>query len=405
MSNYPQLADQASVKSAGSYGMDKEQALLKEVRENIQRSYEAERDNRREMALDLSFASGDQWPETVRADRERTGRPMITVNRLPQFINQVVNDIRQAEFAMKPTPVDDQSDPNIAKVYQGIIRQIEYQSSMKSVVANWSKDQVTCGAGWVRVVTDYVDDQTFDQEIKIKHIPNPLSVYCDPAATEPDRSDGEWMMVVEDIPRQTFKQRWPKASDQEVSTPVDYFTSQLYWFTDDVVKIAEYWKKEEYERTIAQAPTGEVVDVSKINRKNRRMFGMQDWPQRKVKSHKIKMWLVSGGDILEGPFEWSGKYIPLVPAFGTEVPLEHQRYRYGLVRFARDAQQLYNYYRTSAAEWIALSPRAPWVVTNKQIRKYKGEWDNAHLNPRPYLPYEPDPEAPGAPQREMPWGS
>ena len=150
-------------------------ALIKEARERLNDSYEADRDNRKEAAVDLQFLAGDQWPEQVRIERERDKRPMLTINRLPQFVRQVTNDVRQADVAIKTSPVDGNSDPELSRIYNGLMRQIQYQSSASHVYANAASHQVACGIGWFRVETVYTDDTTFDQEIRVRSIPKRLA--------------------------------------------------------------------------------------------------------------------------------------------------------------------------------------------------------------------------------------
>ena len=124
---------------------------------------------------------------------------------------------------------------------------------------------------------------------------------------------------------------------------------------------------------------------------------------RKVKSHKVEHYLLSGDEVLEGPNQWPGRYIPIFPVIGSETALESKVIRSGLIRFSRDPQQLYNFWRSSAAEAIALAPRAPFLATPAMIAKFKGQWDSQNTVSRPYLLYEPDPEAPGGrPMREPP---
>lgn len=375
---------------------------IKEIRDNLQSAWDFDRDNRREAAIDLQFLAGDQWPEQVRVERERDKRPMLTINRLPQFVRQVTNDIRQADLAIKTSPVDDRSDPELSRVYNGLIRQIQYQSSATHVYASAAEHQVACGIGWFRITTEYTDDTTFDQEIRIKAIPNPLSVYCDPAAVEVDRSDANWIIITSELPKAAFESQYPKAAKQEIEAPVDA-SSSLHWFSEETVRIAEYWRKKPVKRTLALTPEGQTVDVTDIPADMRRMMGVDQMRQRVVDTHEVEMLLVSGADILGGPYKWAGKHIPIVPVIGGEVPLEKMRYRFGMVRFARDPQQLYNYYRTASAESIALAPKAPFLVTPDMIGPFKGQWDTANLKNRPYLLYKPDPQAPGAmPRREHP---
>jgi hypothetical protein len=373
--------------------------LVKEVREAIEESWNFERDNRREAALDLRFMAGDQWPEQIRMARQAANRPTPTVNVLPQFVRQVTNDIRQADLAVKVAPVDDQSDPKLAKIYNGLLRQIHYRSSAKAVYSAGSENQAACGIGWWRVISDYVDETAFDQELKVVKILNPLSVYCDPGATLPDRSDGAWAALCEMIPRKTFEKRWPKAQAVSIDISKDVSPDGFFWATPDSIRVAEYYRKVPVKKTFALLENGQVVDITGKGEAELGLFPIVQ--TREAFQTKVEHYIVSGSDVLEGPNDWPGRYIPLIPVIGAEIPLETMTYRHGVIRFARDPQQLMNFYRAAATEAIALAPKAPFKVTAKQIGKYKDQWDTANTTNRPYLLYTPDPEAPGvAPMRE-----
>lgn len=376
-------------------------ALIKECVDNIQESWQHDRDNREEASKDLTMLAGDQWPESVRREREAARRPMLTINRLPQFVRQITNDIRQADIAIKVVPEDDDTDPQIAEIYDGLIRQIQYRSSAKHVYSMAAEHQTGCGIGWWRVVTDYADDMAFDQEIMIKGIQNPLSVYCDPGAVLPDRSDAMWIAVTEMLPKATFKRRYPKAKEVEITTPTSGYDRPFFWATSDTIRIAEYWRKVRVTKTLALLESGETIDITDMGEAEAGQMGIVQ--TRQSETHKVEKYIVSGSEILAGPFDWAGKYIPLIPVIGGEFPLENRTYRYGAIRFARDPQQLYNFYRTATAESIALAPKAPYLVTPAMVGEFKGLWDTANTSNRPYLPYKPDPAAPGVmPKREHP---
>lgn len=377
--------------------------IITTARNALEAAWQHEKENREAAAVDLAFLAGDQWPDRVRREREAEGRPMLTINRLPQFLRQVTNDIRQADIAIKASPVDDRSDPQLAKVYNGLLRQIQYASNAHHVFSTAAEHQSSCGIGWFRVTTDYADDSAFDQEIKLEGIPHPLSVYCDPAAVRPDRSDAEWIIVTEMIPRDTFKSRFPDAAPNDVDRPSDGSSSRLYWTTADAVRVCEYWCKKPYTKTLGLTELGETIDLTNIKPADR-AFLPRIVRERKQTCYKVEQYLISGTDVLEGPNEWPGKFIPLVPVIGAEIPLDQKIYRYGLIRFARDPQQLYNYYRTGVAEMMALAPKSPYLVTTEMLSDpaIKRIWDTANRQNRPYLPYKPDPNAPSGPKREHP---
>ncbi len=151
--------------------------IIREAREAFELAADAEAENRREALDDLRFARlGEQWPEQVRRERELDGRPCLTINRLPAFIRQVVNDARQNKPGMIVHPVDSAADPATAEVLNGLIRHIE-QSSDAEVAYDTALDfEVTGGFGYFRINSRYAGDDTFDQDLAIERVANPFSI-------------------------------------------------------------------------------------------------------------------------------------------------------------------------------------------------------------------------------------
>jgi hypothetical protein len=374
--------------------------LARECREALQTAWDYDRDNRREAQEDLNFIAGFQWPDAAR--QARLGRPIITINRSTQFLHMVTNPIRQSMPVIKVQPVDDRSPPMLQDTFNGLLRQIQYESSATHVYASAVEHCVGCGIGWMRVLTDYVDDDGWDLELMIERVPNPLSVYCDPGATRLDRSDAAFMVISEMMPQSTFKRRWPKAAATGMPTPRDVGTQQqIVWSTADQIRVAEYWKREPSRRKIALLQNGSTVALDNIDQSQWGQMGIQT--VREVASYKVTSTLLSGVEPLEETHPWPGKWIPLVPVVGSEIPLERGMYRHGLIRFQREPQQLHNFFMSSAAEALGQQPKAPYLVTPKQIGKFKSQWDNANTSAQPYLLYEPDAETPGGqPTRVVP---
>lgn len=378
--------------------------IVKEAREGLSVSAEFDRDNRREAMEDLRFVAGFHWSDAARAERGR--RPMITINRSGQFLRQVSNPIRQNMPTIKVEP-DGNDDSDMAEVANGLFRQIQYNSSASHIYAGAVENMVSCGIGWFRILTDYKDEESFDQEIMIKRIFNPLSVYPDPSDLEPARSGMGYCLVSEIWPREAFKKRWPGMSQESIDTQAETGTSSsgITWGSTDTVRVAEYWKRTEVPITIAKLKTGEVVNITDMPKQQLDM--LQELGliagTRKSKTHKVTMTLVSGSDILEEPYECPCRWIPIVPVIGAEIPLEQGVYRHGLIRFQREPQQLHNYFMSVAAESLGQQPKSPYLATAKQIGKYRSLWDNANTSSTPYLLYEPDKDTPnGQPTRIAP---
>lgn len=368
--------------------------VVKEAREALQLSYDFDRDNRREAAEDMRFISGDQWSTAARA--ERKGRPIITINRSSQFLRQVSNPIRTNMPTLKVEP-DGDADLELAEVANGLFRRIQYNSSASHVYANAVEHMVGCGIGWFRVVSDYADDDSFDQELMIKRIFNPMSVYPDPSAMEPDRSDMNWCLVSEIMPMAAFKLRWPGMSVTGMDTPSNSVgQSNIFWNATDTVRIAEYWRRKDVPKEIARLKNGQTVNITDMPKRQQeqlKSLGLID-TTRMSKGYTVEMTLLSGADVLEEPYKCPCKWIPLVPVIGAEIPLEGGTYRHGLIRFQREPQQLHNYFMSVAAESLGQQPKAPYMATPKQIGPFKSMWDNAATSPVPYLLHADGTEAP-----------
>ena len=375
--------------------------IVKEAREAIQVSYDFDRDNRREAMEDLRFVAGFQWSDAAMA--ERKGRPMITINRSGQFLRQVSNPIRKNMPVLKVTP-DSDEDEELAEVANGLFRRIQYNSSASHVYAQAVEHMVACGIGWFRVVTDYLDNESFDQEILIKRVFNPLSVYPDPSSLEPDRNDMNWCVVSELMPKTAFEKRWPGKGSSGIDTPTNGATGSLNWGQGDYVRVGEFWKREEVKKTLVRLKDGSTHDMATFPKS-----GFQRLKElgavagtRETKTYKVTMTMVSGEDVLEEVYECPCQWIPLIPVIGAEIPLEQGIYRHGLIRFQREPQQLHNYFMSVAAESLGQQVMAPFIGTATQFQGYKNVWDNANKRPVPYLPYTHDDKAPGPPQRVAP---
>jgi hypothetical protein len=116
------------------------------------------------------------------------------------------------------------------------------------------------------------------------------------------------------------------------------------------------------------------------------------------------MYLVTGHKVLEGPFEYPIPRLPVFRVPGWEVPVGERVVRFGLVRWAKDAQRLMNVWRSTAAELVASSARNQWLANEDAVEGREEDFRNAHTSNDPLLLYrgpvppqlQPGPQIPGA---------
>jgi hypothetical protein len=350
---------------------------------------------------DLRFYAGSpdnqwQWPADVLQTRGAVqgqtinARPCLTINKLPQHVKQITNEQRMNRPGIKVIPADDKSDVDMAEVYNGVIRHIEYISDADVAYDTSCENQVAYGEGYIRLLTEYCDEETFDQDIKIGRIRNSFSVYMDPLIQDPTGADARWCFITEDMTKVEYERLYPNAAPINTLMSLgvgDQSISQ--WISENTVRIAEYFYIE-YEKATLNLYPGNVTAFNGTpeDKSLRAMFG-KPLRSRMSDRKKVKWCKINGYEVLEER-DWAGSYIPVVRVVGNEFEVDGRVYVSGLVRNAKDAQRMYNYWVSQEAEMLALAPKAPFIGYGGQFEGYEQQWKTANTQNWPYLEVNPD---------------
>jgi hypothetical protein len=219
------------------------QTLLELAKSRFKLCVEAENKHRKLALEDWKFRAGEQWPEQIKNDRVQESKPCLTINKIVQSIHQVTNDQRQNRPSIKVNPVDDQASLETAEIFQGLIRHIENVSHADAAYDTAFEGAVTAGLGYFRIVTDYCDPESFDQEIFIRRIRNAAAVYLDPHYQEPDGSDSNYGFIFEELSKDEFLSQYPDASLSKMEDWGSVGNKAPDWIQKDTVRVAEYYYK------------------------------------------------------------------------------------------------------------------------------------------------------------------
>ena len=374
-----------------------DETVMARARADFARAREAMRQDRDAAAEDLRFARlGEQWPEAIRRARELEGRPCLTLNRLPAFIRQVVNEARQNRPAITCHPVDDAADPQTAEVLNGLIRNIE-QSSDADVAYDTALDfAVTCGFGVFRINARASETGGEDLDLAIERVADPFSVWGDPDSLAADSSDWDVACVTREMSLAAFRARWPDAEpvDWSMEDDVPGEAARLGGDGGRRVRILEAWRREAVERSLVTLNDGQEMEaqVFEARRPFLEASGLAPvGPPRKAPGLRVVQRILSGAAVLE-TVDWPGRYIPLVPVYGEEIRVEGRRRLRGLVRDARDAQRMFNYWRTTSTELVALAPKAPFIGRKGAFDTDQAKWTTANSQTHAFIEYDgPEP--------------
>ena len=361
---------------------------IEEAKQFLRLCNDSDSNNRAEALDDVRFAAGDQWPVDVQNSRVLEARPCLTINKLDAYIRQICNQQRQQRPRIKVHGMNNNSDAKVAEIITGITRHIENQSDADQAYDHAFEYCVKMGWGYWRVTTDYVRDDSFDQEIYIKRIENPFTVYFDPNSVQPDGSDAEKCLVTTVVSKAIFKKMYPDAEDTQGFSSRGTGDTESEWVTKEDIRIAEYFYTVREKAMIIQLSDGTTGYSDEMPSKEMlEMAGITVIDKRDTWRKKIKWCKLTAMQILEEG-EWAGKYIPIVPVYGQEVRVDDKHKKYGLVRMAKDPQRMYNYWSTALTETVALAPKAKWLLAEGQDEGHENEWAMANIKAMPVLRYK-----------------
>lgn len=381
--------------------------LISTAQKRLEQAKAADQHNRDEAETDLLFRVLKQWDESVMNDRTQADppRPCMVVDRLSAFCNQVVNEIRQSKPSPSVGPRGDGANKETAEVIEGKVRAILYDSDSELAFQEAAKYAVCSSTGHFRLDPEMVDEDTNQQTLRVNPIFDPSTVYTDPFAKMPGKTDARWRLVINIMSRIEYKERWPNAQ----ATASDFFDKDRAaqgWMDPsgdkESVMVAEYWCVEpikgnpvalggEDEDDPKEWPDGGTYDKAALELRRVK-------PKAKQK-HRVVLHIIDGVEELEPPTERPGEIIPIFTVEGESFWVKGKRYVTSLIRAARDIQRLYNWEATKEVEILAMQATSPYLVTPKQVQNHESQWQNAPNQNYFYLKYNSDPDAPGPPNR------
>jgi hypothetical protein len=404
---------------------DEMKARVSEAKDLFKRCQEWESNFRNRFIDDLKFSYGDayngyQWPNAIRKSRDVDERPCLTINKTNQHCLQIINDARQHKPGVSIRPTGNGATFEAAQALEGIVRHIEYISRATQAYDTAVNFQVRAGKGYIRVATDWKDPGSLDQEIYIRRVVDPLTIYMDPDAKEADKSDARYAFVFDNVPREQFDTMFPEYANHPARTALDIYDGE--WNTLDHIRICEYWyfnpvtKHLLRKAVVGGAPIEYEKDDDEFEAFNNHhveqhgVSPMDDpmWEYRKATKWEVRRAIIVGSDEVQNDL-WPGMYIPIVPVIGEEYVIDGLYDCHGHTRCLIDPQRMYNYWSSAAVEYGALASKSPWVAAEESIEGHETYWNTANRVNYGVLTYNhlsddgstelPAPQRPPAPEQ------
>lgn len=353
---------------------DESKDVISLATKRFQLAAEAEGPWRKEALVDIKFHAGThgdqsyQWPDSYQSARATDGRPCHTINRLPSFTSQVINQQRLANQTIQINPVDEGADEETAEALTGVLRHIQTAGYADVEVARDTAfaNSVYCGQGYYRFRTDYVQAGSWQQEILCDYIRNPLTVYRDPMARRPDKRDMTFAFLVQDFDKDDYDRLYP---DSAVASMTNFQSvgdeMRTQWFPNGAVRVAEYYELIETRKKVSPPHGGPAVWRSDFQVIWRQINAVEVLDTRPI----------------------PGTRIPVIPIIASELDIDGKTDFKGMIRDGREPQRLFNVWFTAVTEQIMTGSKSPWLVDAKAIEGFEAIWRNANKANYAFLPY------------------
>jgi hypothetical protein len=371
----------------------------KGAREAFARISELWEKDRERYRADTKFFYVDHWPDQDRMKRDADNRLTLSIDKLSQYVHQVINESRQNRPTIKVRPVDSGSDVQTAEIFDGLCRHIQNRSNADTCYDIALECANVGGFGFLELTHDYANNDSYEQEIGFVPVNNPLQVFFGPHK-QPDGSDVKEVFVTEDIPIDEFKDKYP---DVDVS---DWDTDgQKYGdWVGEKVRVAKRWRVVKKDRLVHFFEDGTVCTDDEYQRALKEgVICPPILKSKNIPKEVVMCSVLCGSGYIDEEVETIWKWIPVIPVWANIQNVDGEVRHVSMIHNVKDAQLLYDYSRSAFAERVGQTPEAPWIAAAGQVEEYLDEWNGKNrVRIQRYDPIDVNGTALPAPNRQSP---
>jgi len=359
---------------------------------------EADHDNReqaREAAIFISKRNG-QWEQQWWDASD--GKPRYTFDLTTPVVDQIIGAIERSDFSIQVSPSGGDASQEIAETFDDMIRNIQNISKADMVYSQASRAMITRGLDGWRVVSKYVDGDSFDQDLVIEKIPDFINSCWIGHHTMPDASDAKMCWILTGMTKADYRAKFPDGTGDSVSTDE---TTESYYYREDLIMVGEFIYIKEVPRTLILMDNGMVLedddDFAKL-KDELAASGVTEKRRRTRNEYVVCSRLFDTNEWLSESRETVFRnWLPVVPVYANFDYYEDKILYRGVVEKLIDPQRVYNYSKSREVEEAALAPRAKYWMTAKQVGPYKQQLATLNTNADPIQLYVNDEQVPGPP--------
>jgi hypothetical protein len=321
---------------------------------------------------------GDQWREDESKLFERYNKVPLMFNKLGVLANHMKGDMMANTPSLQISP-DGGVSVQTADIRAALIKNITLNSDTKTHVQTAFGQAVIAGYSALLVKTDYLHEESFEQEILVDGFDDPNRCYWDISAKTKCKTDGMGCGFKTRISRKKFKDMYGSI-EQDIGTSAITEDSALAFADDDsitqlddyerIAKKSMIYKLSDDKQTVINDEEFKLLEKVKIDGKKVIIYNGEPvtvLDKREVVKYTIKHRQIAGDYILNEE-DFPSEQLPLIfvdqDSYYTK---QGQQITRSFFKDVKDAQKYLNYLATQSAYILKVSRYDQFIAPRKCV--------------------------------------
>lgn len=235
---------------------------LEGLKKLVAKSYSYFKDNYDRFNNFRKFVYETSVTEQEIAVNDELGRPNLEFNVLTAYLSRMCGEFSKQEPSVEVSADEGENiDPQVIEVVEGHLRHILEDAKKSNTQYHTYRDSLSGGFCTLEVSTEYANDMSFKQVLKLKKAKYPTLCGYDPLATEPHKGDGNYSFMIYPKTKQDFEEEYDVSLDDLKFASSDSIGGFSWSFNngqDDIVLLCKLFKKKKRKVKIMELADGSV---------------------------------------------------------------------------------------------------------------------------------------------------
>lgn len=382
----------------------KHEKIAKEAKSAVERWRSYFRVNIEQYHEFHTFVLKQQWKDEDEEVFKSFKKVPMQMNKLAPLVNSLLGEQQQNTPQLQVRPKTD-CDEQTAAIREAIVKNKINGNEAKRAYQIAAGQAFIGGFGMFSIATEYVNKESFDQDIKIYWHKDATRGFWDVSAEHPNKIDGMCAGIITRMSRDKFAAMYGHEVEKKIGAESGYAgrtnsgefqdpsnnNDFMYSFADEnAVTVIDYYKREfEVVDKIYRLSTGDVVKQEELDvlieesnlfleslgeeNQDRKLIYINGEPvriedKRDIKKHKVKHYKIAGDYILDES-EFPAEFLPIVYVDQNSFYDKNGRQICRpFVIDAKDAQIYLNYIATQSAYVMKVSRYDQFLVCKENVR-------------------------------------